>query len=288
VRLAFAVATAKRPDILIVDEALSVGDRYFSQKSMGRIRKFLEGGTTLLFVSHDTNAVKTICNKAVLLDKGRMVDFSDPETIIEQYSSSMLVRTNNLNLIQNSENKSEKLRREWQKLRFSTQETGDFKEAYAQLDTDEIELLDYRIENSAGELLSIVYTGQVIYVKYRVKAKIPLEDLYFGFSIRDRLSVSVSNTNSFALKCSSISMQQNEVVEVCFKMRLPLQVGFYGLCMGVAQTGYESGEFEKYLLNVHNFEVIEIIRSDTRSSFGGIVNLYPEFILTQSQVDAHY
>jgi len=68
-RLAFAVATAKRPDVLIVDEALSVGDRYFSQKSFAKIQSFLDKGTTLLFVSHDATAVKALCDKALLLDK---------------------------------------------------------------------------------------------------------------------------------------------------------------------------------------------------------------------------
>ncbi|MBK8538333.1 MAG: ABC transporter ATP-binding protein [Candidatus Competibacteraceae bacterium] len=72
VRLAFSVATAIRPDILIVDEALSVGDAYFQHKSFARIRQFRDQGTTLLFVSHSPGAVKTLCNRVILLDQGIM------------------------------------------------------------------------------------------------------------------------------------------------------------------------------------------------------------------------
>src|SRR5579862_3817599 len=71
-RLAFSVATAKRPDILIVDEALSVGDAYFQHKSFDRIREFKQQGTTLLMVSHDKTAIQSICDRAILLDAGRL------------------------------------------------------------------------------------------------------------------------------------------------------------------------------------------------------------------------
>lgn len=73
VRLAFSVATAVRPEILIVDEALSVGDAYFQQKSFDRIRQFRDAGTTLLIVSHNPSTVKTLCSRALLLDEGLVV-----------------------------------------------------------------------------------------------------------------------------------------------------------------------------------------------------------------------
>jgi lipopolysaccharide transport system ATP-binding protein len=71
-RLAFSVATARRPDVLIVDEALSVGDAYFQHKSFDRIREFGKQGTTLLIVSHDKGAIQSICDRAILLNAGRV------------------------------------------------------------------------------------------------------------------------------------------------------------------------------------------------------------------------
>ena len=85
-RLAFAIATIGTPDILIVDEVLSVGDFLFQQKCEQRIRNMLNKGTTLLFVSHNVNQVRSLCNKIVWLEKGHLRAFGDSEEICEEYS----------------------------------------------------------------------------------------------------------------------------------------------------------------------------------------------------------
>ena len=87
VRLAFSVATAVRPDILIVDEALSVGDTYFQHKSFDLIRRFLAEGTTLLFVSHSAASVKSICTRAILLDQGSIVCDDAPDKVLDYYNA---------------------------------------------------------------------------------------------------------------------------------------------------------------------------------------------------------
>jgi len=86
-RLAFSVATAHRPDVLIVDEALSVGDAYFQHKSFARIREFRERGTTLLLVSHDKGAIQAICDRAILLNSGRLVREGEPEEVMDYYNA---------------------------------------------------------------------------------------------------------------------------------------------------------------------------------------------------------
>lgn len=87
VRVAFAVATAFRPDLLIVDEALSVGDSYFQHKSFERIRGFRTQGTTLLIVSHDRNAIQAICDRAILLERGRVLKDGEPEAVMDYYNA---------------------------------------------------------------------------------------------------------------------------------------------------------------------------------------------------------
>src|SRR3954470_9790577 len=93
-RLAFAVATARRPDVLIVDEALSVGDAYFQHKSFERIRSFREQGTTLLIVSHDKGAIQSVCDRAILLDAGRIAKQGSPEEIMDFYNAMLAEREN--------------------------------------------------------------------------------------------------------------------------------------------------------------------------------------------------
>src|SRR5687767_15181356 len=92
VRLAFSVVTCVRPDILIVDEALSVGDAYFSHKSFDRIRQFRDAGTTLLFVSHNPGAVKTLCDRAILLDDGQLLRDGAPDTVLDYYNAMISVQ----------------------------------------------------------------------------------------------------------------------------------------------------------------------------------------------------
>nr|WP_319493607.1 ABC transporter ATP-binding protein [uncultured Desulfobacter sp.] len=87
VRLAFSIATAVDPDILIVDEALSVGDMFFQAKSVSRMRELIRNGATLIFVSHDTNAVKSLCSRAILLQNGRIAKDGDSEMVLEEYFS---------------------------------------------------------------------------------------------------------------------------------------------------------------------------------------------------------
>ena len=82
-RLAFSVATAERPDVLIVDEALSVGDTYFTHKCFDRIREFRKHGTTLLIVSHDKMAIQSICDRAILLNQGKVAIEGQPEMVMD-------------------------------------------------------------------------------------------------------------------------------------------------------------------------------------------------------------
>lgn len=87
-RLGFAIATIGTPDILIVDEVLSVGDFHFQEKCQNRIKNMLDKGTTLLFVSHSISQVESLCNKIVWLEKGNVKMFGDAKEIAEIYSSS--------------------------------------------------------------------------------------------------------------------------------------------------------------------------------------------------------
>ena len=86
-RLGFAIATIVEPDILILDEVLSVGDAKFKKKSEDRLMKLLEKGVTVLFVSHNTEQVSRICNKALILEKGKVIDIGDVKSVVSHYET---------------------------------------------------------------------------------------------------------------------------------------------------------------------------------------------------------
>lgn len=279
VRLAFSVATAVRPDVLIVDEALSVGDRYFSQKSFARIKQYMEQGTTLLFVSHDATAIKALCDKALLLDKGQAAKWADPETVIDLYNGMILGLSNKQSQQKISEEKvSDAVVVELDHDYIHQDRHVDgFKAMHAQVDTGEVRLVGFDVYNRKGINVISAESGDRVTIKYRVRANVDLNNLYFGISIRNNLAISVFNTNSYALHQSAISMKCNEIAEIVYQMRLPISPGHYGLCMGVACNENELGGFERYLLNVINAEVLEIQGGDGRARFGGLVDLEPDY-----------
>ncbi|MBQ3061683.1 MAG: ABC transporter ATP-binding protein [Lachnospiraceae bacterium] len=84
-RLGFSIATVLKPDILILDEVLSVGDAKFKKKSENKMMELIEGGTTVLFVSHSLSQVQRICNKAMILDHGKMISFGDIDEVSKEY-----------------------------------------------------------------------------------------------------------------------------------------------------------------------------------------------------------
>ena len=175
VRLAFSVATCVRPDILIVDEALSVGDAYFSHKSFDRIRQFRDQGTTLLFVSHNPGAVKTLCDRAILLDEGQMLRDDAPDAVLDYYNAMISV--------QHADSAIRQTERETGK---AVTRSGS---NAARL--EKVELL------CGGQPVRALRSGDQATVRLEIAVDQPLPELTAGILLRDRLGNDVFGTNTF-------------------------------------------------------------------------------------------
>lgn len=175
VRVAFAVATAWRPEILIVDEALSVGDAYFQHKSFARISEFREHGTTLLIVSHDRSAIQTLCNRTILLEKGSIIKDGTPEEVFDFYNA----------LIAEKENSTVKVR----KLDDGKTQTSS--------GTGEARVEELNLYNVDGEIVEYIGVGDQVELRVRVKVHRSIETLVFGYSIKDRLGQVIHGTNTW-------------------------------------------------------------------------------------------
>ena len=175
VRLAFSVATCIRPDILIVDEALSVGDAYFSHKSFDRIRKFREQGTTLLFVSHHPGAVKTLCDRAVLIDRGQLVRDGAPDAVLDYYNAMIAVQEADHAIVQTEK-----------ELGRSATRSGS---NAARIEN--VELL------SGGAPVRALRSGEPATLRIDVLVTEPIPELTAGILIRDRVGNDVFGTNTF-------------------------------------------------------------------------------------------
>jgi len=176
VRLAFSVATCIRPDILIVDEALSVGDAYFQAKSFARIRQFRDEGTTLLFVSHAPAAIKTLCNRAILLDHGGVLRDGAPDDVLDYYNA-IVARREAENAIRVAESESGK-----KVTRSGSRDVNIVK----------VELLDAR-----GNSARAVRAGEPAEILLEVQVERAVPELTAGILIRDVLGNDVFGTNTF-------------------------------------------------------------------------------------------
>lgn len=206
-RLAFSVATAIRPDILIVDEALSVGDAYFVHKSFARIRKFRDQGTTLLIVSHDKGAIQTICDRAILLDAGRMSLEGAPEAVMDAYNALIADREN-------------------QTVRQETNAEGRTKTTSG---TGEAVVTRIELLNSDNKPIEIATVGEPVKLRIQIKTNTELPELVLGFMIKDRLGQPVYGTNTFHLDKVLNNVAKGSEIEAIFSFEAKLGQGTYSI-----------------------------------------------------------
>ena len=174
-RLAFSIATCKRPDILIVDEALSVGDSYFQHKSFNRIRSFGQQGTTLLIVSHDKSAIQTICGRAILLKDGAVAMQGDPETVMDYYNALIAdVENSNVKQVPLQDGRMQTV-------------SG----------TGEAVVSEIGLYNAAGEKVELVRVGEPVDLRVVVRVNRDIDSLVLGYGVKDRLGQVMYGTNTW-------------------------------------------------------------------------------------------
>ena len=200
-RLAFSVATAKRPDILIVDEALSVGDNYFQHKSFDRIRAYNKLGTTLLIVSHDKGAVQGICDRAILLSGGSVAMQGSPETVMDYYNA-MIAERDPANV---------------------QQVLGHDGNVQTISGTGEARVIKATLCDEDGKPVEVVKVGQALQVQVEVEAFADLPELVFGYQIKDRLGQPVFGTNTFHTKQLLQDLHTGQRVR--YVLRFPANLG---------------------------------------------------------------
>lgn len=207
VRVAFAVATAWRPEILIVDEALSVGDSYFQHKSFNRIREFQEQGTTLLIVSHDRTSIQALCDRVLLLEQGSIIKDGEPEEVMDFYNA----------LIAEKENSTVKVRE---------LESG---KVQTQSGTGEATIEHIALVNVHGETVEYINVGELVQLRVTVKVHEPIETLVLGYAIKDRLGQVMYGTNTWHSEQSLTSPETGKEYKYVIEFPANLGVGSYSV-----------------------------------------------------------
>ena len=211
-RLAFSAATVYRPDILIVDEALSVGDVYFQHKCIKRIRSFKKQGTTLLFVSHDPGAVKSLCDRAILLDEGVLVKDGEPDIIIDYYNGMIAKKT-----------KDEEIQQVEAKLGRTVTRSG----------SGQARILNVDMLDESNRPARAFRVGDITRIRCHIAFNAFLENPTVGILIRDRLGNDVFGTNTYHLDIGEHSYKEGERANFVFSLPLNLGSGNYSLTVAV-------------------------------------------------------
>lgn len=212
VRLAFSAATVTRPEILIVDEALSVGDAYFQHKCIRRIREYRDRGTTLLFVSHDPGAVKSLCKRAILLDGGNIVKDGVPDTVLDYYNS-VIARSRSDEVIQ--------------------QVTGDDGRTMTRSGNGKARIISVDITHDGEKSARTFLVGENVVLRCKVEFNEQVNDPAVGILLRDRMGNDVYGTNTSYLGQKELLVKGGECFEFAFSFPLHIGAGNYSVCVAV-------------------------------------------------------
>ncbi len=253
VRLAFAVIAHVDADILIVDEALAVGDAFFTQKCMRFLREFMKTGT-VLFVSHDTVAVVNLCNKAVLLNHGQVTETGTPKEVIEHYLATLYEANQEVDGISTnappvSVNKAADLSeyRDMRETLINTSslrndiEVFQFKSDQEGFGTGDAKIVSVRLLDQDGAPLSWIVGGENVIVEIRCMAYKNLQSPIIGFQFKDRLGQVVFADNTFLVyQNNPLVVETGSEIMARFEFRLPvLPSGDYSISPAIAEGTQE-------------------------------------------------
>lgn len=249
-RLAFSVAIHADPQCFLVDEALSVGDAHFQQKCMKKIREFKESGGSIIFVSHDMNSVKMLCDKAILLEHGEVLDYGTPESVVNQYNFliSKMSDTKGKMILKNMEKKKE----------------------YG----------SYEAEISSVEIIgkdsksNVVSSGENAKIEIVIKSFENIKDVALGIMFRDKYGQDIygTNTNPYHLN-KKLSFQKDTLNKYAFYVDMNLAPGKYTVTVAIHS---EYTHIDKCYHWVDNWSDFEIVGFKDKM-FAGITDLKATF-----------
>ncbi|EPJ3205943.1 MULTISPECIES: ABC transporter ATP-binding protein [Enterobacteriaceae] len=249
VRLAFSVATAIRPDVLIIDEALSVGDAYFQHKSFERIRQYRAMGTTLLLVSHDKQAIQSICDRAILLNKGRIEMEGEPEAVMDFYNALLADKQNQS--IRQLENNGK------------TQTVSG---------TGEVTISSVNFYDENQNITECIAVGKRVRLEVNISVEEDIPELVVGYVIKDRLGQPVYGTNTHHLKQTLTLLKKGDKRSFIFSFDANLGIGSYSIAIALHSSNTHLTKNYEWRDLAVVFNVINIEKNE----FVGVAWLPPE------------
>ena len=250
-RLAFAVAINIDPEILIVDEALAVGDVFFQAKCFHKFEEFKAMGKTVLFVSHDMSSISRYCDRVVLLNQGVKLGEGDPKEMIDIYKQVLVGQYN----ADDAEHTDGEEIGDGQQ---APEETGAVSVNPNALEygSGKAKIISYDILDDRGHINSTIMKGSRCTLRMKVEFAEHVSAPIFAFTIKNKYGVEITGTNTMFEKAFLEPVEAGEIKEITFTQDMDLQGGEYLISLGV--TGYEGQDFTVYhrLYDVMNMTVV--------------------------------
>lgn len=241
VRLAFAVAINIDPEILIVDEALSVGDVFFQAKCYKKFEEFKKAGKTILFVSHDLGSISKYCDRVVLLNQGTKLAEGTPKEMVDMYKKVLVHQLDAQEdepeeANENTETSSDK-ETSWKTTLTLNPEIQDYGEK-------QLKIVDIAVLDEEGNITNVIQKGSKFTIKMRVEVEKEVNDPIFAVTIKNLQGTDITGTNTFYEDIETGQLKPGDTRIISFTQKMDLQGGSYLLSFGC--TGYIAGEFHVY------------------------------------------
>lgn len=222
-RLAFAVAFSIDPDILIVDEILAVGDIGFQQKCLARLRQLRENGMTMLFVSHGPDAIRSVCQKGLFLDRGQSMFFGSAERTVDLYLAHVREHTNQVMLQQQTDLSKP--------MGFESKIAGQ-----TRYGTGHVQIENVEVRDAGGEPRRAFRLGESVTIEATLRSRIDLDNLSVSFLLRDQTGVDLMGTTTFDERVNLPHVVRDGRIKVRFTFENRLRPGSFGVCLAVTRV----------------------------------------------------
>ena len=254
VRLAFAVAINIDPEILIVDEALSVGAVFFQAKCYRKFEEFKEAGKTILFVSHDLGAISKYCDRAVLINRGNKIAEGSPKDMIDIYKKILVGQeTTGTDSIGEANNA---VTAEWKNNYTINPNVNEYGDGRASI-------VDFAVIDDSGNYTNAIVKGSTFTVKSKVRFNTDIANPIFTMTFKTLKGIDVTGTNTMYEKVSVPLAKAGDIYVASFTQEMNLQGGDY--LLSISCTGFEGDEFVAY----HRlYDVIGITVVSTKNTVG--------------------
>ena len=259
-RVAFSVATAFRPDLLIIDEALSVGDSYFQHKSFDRIRQFRADGVSIIFVSHSLGDVRTLCDRVILMDHGQVLKDGMPDEVVDYYNA----------LIADKENAKLTVEQRREQNGWLLTRSGS-----GQARVENLQLLDA----ATGAPLAAAHVGQRVELKLEVSVHADLPRLVLGYMIRDKQGHIIWGSNTWHTGQVQQSVRAGERIVFSLPFTCTLGPGSYSVSPALVSSDTHLADNYEWVDNLLVFDVLNI----DRDFFIGSTSLDAQFSIARTE-----